>query len=71
MSYGQVLKTESDFKNAIKNQLEVSVTQDGEHVGNGIIISQSHHCIQTTNAIYFKAVCEIRVCTMLSEQQLT
>jgi hypothetical protein len=54
-----------DFENAIKFQLEVSITQDGEHMGIGPILSQSHHCIETAEAYYFKDACEFMVCSLV------
>jgi hypothetical protein len=65
MEHGQILTTDIDFENAIKFQLEVSITQDGEHMGTEQILSQSQHCIETANAYYFKDACEFMVMTMV------
>ncbi|QGQ95848.1 hypothetical protein EHS13_13655 [Paenibacillus psychroresistens] len=65
MSHGQLLKTDVDFKNAILFQIVISITQDGEHIESGVILSQSHHCIETANAYYFKDACEFKVFSMV------
>ncbi|QGQ97076.1 hypothetical protein EHS13_20375 [Paenibacillus psychroresistens] len=65
MSHGQLLKSPADFENAIMFQIIVSITQDGEHMGSGQLIKQSQHCIHTVDAIYFKGVCEFKVCSMV------
>jgi hypothetical protein len=65
MSHGQILKTAADFDNAILFQIVVSITQDGEHMGSGLILSQSHHCIETIDSYYFKDACEFRVCSLV------
>ncbi len=65
MTHGQILKTPTDFENAILFQMVISITQDGEQMEIGQIISQSHHCIETTNAFYYKNACEFRVCTLV------
>jgi hypothetical protein len=64
MKHGQLLTTDVDFENAIMFQLVVSITQDGEHMGSGQILSQSHHCIETADAYYFKAAYEFKVMSM-------
>jgi hypothetical protein len=65
MSHGQILKTDVDFDNAILFQMIISIIQDGEHMGSGQILKQSHNCIHTTNAIYFKGACEFKVCSLV------
>jgi hypothetical protein len=62
--HGYLLKTDADFHNAILFQSLVSITQDGEHVGSGYILSQSRHCIETIDANYFKCACEFKVCQL-------
>jgi hypothetical protein len=61
---GYLLKTDADFHNAILFHSLVSITQDGEHVGSGYILSQSRHCIETIDAYYFKSACEFKVCQL-------
>lgn len=64
ITQGYRLETEADFHNAILFGLIVSVTQDGEHLGSGLILSQSYHVVKTINNYYFKHVCKFTVCSM-------
>jgi hypothetical protein len=65
MEHGKLLNTEEDFEDAIENGVEVSVTQDGKHLGSGRIISQTNESVRMVNAYYFKNSCEFTVCTLV------
>lgn len=65
MTHGQILQASFDFDNAILNAVEVSVTQDGMHLGSGHIMSHSYHVVKMVNGYYFKDNCEFTVCSMV------
>ncbi|QGQ97077.1 hypothetical protein EHS13_20380 [Paenibacillus psychroresistens] len=65
MTHGFKLKTDVDFHNAILFKCLVSITQDGEEVGNGYILSQGHHAIETIDSYFFKNACEFTVISMV------
>ena len=64
ITQGYRLETEVDFHNAILFRLLVSVTHEGEHLGSGLIHSQSYHVVKMINEYYFKYACEFTVCSM-------
>jgi hypothetical protein len=65
MRHGYQLKTDVDFHNAILFKCLVSITKDGEDVGSGYLLSQSHHAVETVDSYYFKNTCEFTVVTMV------
>jgi len=62
MNHGYQLKTDAEFFLAILFSYTISITQDGEYVGNGKIISQNNNVIKTIDACYFKSSCTFTVC---------
>jgi hypothetical protein len=62
MLYEQILETDADFHNAILFGIAVSITQDGEHMGSGHVLSQTYHVVKMTDGIYFKDACVFTVC---------
>jgi hypothetical protein len=62
MTHGYILKTDVDFFNAILFRHNISVTQDGEQIGSGVIISQSQHAVKMADAHFFKHSCNFMVC---------
>jgi len=63
MIHGQILLTDADFHNAALFGIAISVTQDGEHMGSGHILSQSKHVVKMLDVYYFKDACVFTVCS--------
>jgi hypothetical protein len=63
MEHGTVLTTDEDFQEAISIGLEVSVTQDGKHLGSGRILYQTYDSVKKVDYYYFKDSCEFTVCS--------
>ncbi|QGQ96753.1 hypothetical protein EHS13_18645 [Paenibacillus psychroresistens] len=64
MLLGQILLTDSDFEDAILNDIEVKVTQDGMHLGSGRVVSYGLHTVKLTSSYFFKDGCEFTVISM-------
>jgi hypothetical protein len=60
--HGTHLITDADFDNAVNFGYIVSVTQNGEHLGSGHIISHSKNVIKMIDGYYFKYNCEFALC---------
>jgi hypothetical protein len=69
-THGYQLKTDADFHNAILFRIVVSVTQEGVHIGSGLILSQSYHVVKMIEAFYFKYSCDFTVCSIESVKNL-
>jgi hypothetical protein len=56
------LITDADFDNAVHFGYLVSVSQNGQHIRQGKIISHSKNVIKMRDDYYFKYNCEFAVC---------
>jgi hypothetical protein len=61
--HGYQLKTEVDFDNAIYCGLVVSITQDNEHIGSGILKFHNTEFVKLHFTNYYKSCCTFTVCT--------
>jgi hypothetical protein len=59
---GYRLLTDADFDNAIYFGLIVSITQDEEHIGSGLLNSHNEEIVKLNEAGFFKNNCEFIVC---------
>lgn len=71
MLHGQILKKDADFYYAGLFGIAISVTQDGEHVGSGHIVSQTKHVLKMIDCYYFKDACVFTVCSSVIKNRNT
>jgi hypothetical protein len=60
--HGYRLKSDADFDNAIYFGLVVSITQDNEHIGSGILNFHNANFVKLHFENYSKCCCTFTVC---------